>query len=206
MALQRFTPDELALMENAEFFRAKAVIMRKVRDLLSRLHEGLREEMAQTALLAPPGFNSVNCQFVKGEHLEQCPYQYLDYPKHFSGGNTFSFRSLFWWGHHLTFALLLEGTHLKQYKRNLIDRFHMVAGRDLEMSLASNFWEWKRGEGYTLPLSHDRKARIGAVIAERSFMKILRFVPIADFDRLQDSLPDIGRDTFRSLLPIVTPP
>ncbi|WP_447599656.1 hypothetical protein [Nitrospira sp. Nam80] len=206
MALQRFTPDELALMENAEFFRAKAVIMRKVRDLLGRLHEGLREEMARTALLAPPGFNSVNCQFVKGEHLEQCPYQYLDYPKHFSGGNTFSFRSLFWWGHHLTFALLLEGAQLKDYKRNLIDRFHMVAGRDLEMSLASHFWEWKRGEGYTLPLSHDRKARIGAVIAERSFMKILRFVPIADFDRLQDSLPDIGRDTFRSVLPIVTPP
>jgi hypothetical protein len=205
MAPQRFTPDELTLMENAEFFRAKAVIMRKVRDLLGRLHEGLQEEMAQTALLAPLGFNSANCQFVKGEHLEQCPYQYLDYPKHFSGGNTFSFRSLFWWGHHLTFALLLEGAQLKQYKRNLIDRFHMVAGRDLEMSLASHFWEWKRGEGYTLPLSHDRKARIGAVIAERSFMKILRFVPIADFDRLQDSLPDIGRDTFRSLLPIVTP-
>jgi hypothetical protein len=142
---------------------------------------------------------------VKGEHLEHCPYQYLDYPKHFSGGNTFSFRSLFWWGHHLTFAFLLEGVHLKQYKRNLIDRFHVVAGRDLEMSLASNLWEWKRGEGYTLPLSHDRKARIGAVIAERSFMKILRFVPIVDFDRLQDDLPDIGRDTFRSLLPLITP-
>ena len=205
MVSQRFTSDELGLMENAEFFRAKAVITRKVRNLLGRLHDELRQEAAQTALLAPPDFNPASYQFVKGEHLEHCPYQYLDYPKHFSGGNTFSFRSLFWWGHHLTFALLLEGTHLKQYKRNLIDRFHMVAGRDLEMSLASNFWEWKRGEGYTLPLSHDRKARIGAVIAERSFMKILRFVPIADFDRLQDDLPDIGRDTFRSLLPLITP-
>ena len=205
MAHQRFSPDEVALMADAEFFRTKAAIMRKVRDLLGRLHDGLREEAAQVTLLAPTDFDSANCQFVKGEHLEHCPYQYLDYPKHFGGGDTLTFRSLFWWGHHLTFALMLEGSHLKPYKRNLIERFHTVAGRDLEMSLASSFWEWKRGEGYTLPLSHDRKARIGAVIAERSFMKISRFVPIADFGSVQDELPDIGRETFRSFLPLVTP-
>ena len=202
---QRFTPEELALMGNAEFFRVKAAIMRKVRDLLGRVHEKLRQEMADVTLLTPPEFDSANCQFVKGEHLEHCPYQYLDYPKHFAGGHTFTFRSLFWWGHHVTFALLLEGAHLKQYKRNLIDRFHLIAGRDLELSLAPDFWEWKRGEGYTLPLSHDGKARIGAVVSERSFVKILRFVPITEFASLQDGLPDIGRDTLRSLLPLVTP-
>ncbi|HEX2056291.1 MAG TPA: hypothetical protein VHF07_07345 [Nitrospiraceae bacterium] len=202
---QRFSPQEVALMSDAGFFRAKAVIMRKVRDLLSRVHEALRQELAHVTLLAPPGFNPGNCQFVKGEHLEQCPYQYLDYPKHFAGGNAFTFRSLFWWGHHVAFALLLEGPHVKQYKRNLIDRYHLIAGCDLEMSLAPDFWEWKRGEGYTLPLSHDRKARIGAVIAERSFLKILRFVPITEFGVLQDGLPEIGRDTFRSLLPVITP-
>jgi len=205
MAYQRFTPDEVALMAEAEFFRAKAVIMRKIRDLLGRVQDRLREEVAQATLLAPPDFDPANCQFVKGEHLEQCPYQYLDYPKHFAGGNTFTFRSLFWWGHHLAFALMLEGPHLKQYKRNIIDRFHLMAGCDLEMSLAPDFWEWKRGEGYTLALSHDRKARLGAVIAERSFLKIARFVPISGFDALQDGLPEIGRDTFRSLLPLVTP-
>jgi hypothetical protein len=71
--------------------------------------------------------------------------------------------------------------------------------------LAPDFWEWKRGEGYTLPLSHERKVRIAAVIAERSFMKILRVVPITEFDARQDDLPHIGRETFRSLLPLVTP-
>lgn len=202
---QRFTAGELALMGDAEFFRAKAAIMRKVRDLLGRVHDELRQELAQVALLAPPDFDLTKCQFVKGEHLEQCPYQYLDYPKHFAGGTTFTFRSLFWWGHHLAFALLLEGPHVKQYKRNLVDRFHTMAACNLEMSLAPDFWEWKRGEGYTLPLSHDRKARIGAVVAERPFLKILRFVPISEFGTLQDGLPDIGRATLRSMLPLVTP-
>ncbi|HJR76765.1 MAG TPA: hypothetical protein VJ805_07315 [Nitrospiraceae bacterium] len=192
-------------MGDAEFFRAKAVIMRKVRDLLGRVHDGLRHEVAGAALLTPPDFDPANCQFVKGEHLEQCPYQYLDYPKHFAGGNTFTFRSLFWWGHHVVFALLLEGPQLKQYKRNLVDRFHLMAGSELELSLAPDFWEWKRGEGYTLVLSHEGKARIAAVIAERSFMKILRVVPVTEFGARQDDLPDIGRETFRSLLPLVTP-
>lgn len=205
MAEQRFTSDELALMGDAEFFRAKAVIMRKVRTLLGRLHEELREELAPQTLITPTGFDAGRCQFVKGEHLEQCPYQYLDYPKHFQGGNTLSFRSLFWWGHHLVFALMLEGAQLRVYKRNLVDRFHLLAGRGLEFSLAPTFWEWKRGEGYTLPLSHDRKAKIAAVVAERSFMKIARFVPIAEFEAVQDRLPEIGRDTLRSLLPLVTP-
>lgn len=205
MAEHRFTPDELALMGDAEFFRAKAVIMRKVRTLLGRLHEGLREDLAPLTLIAPADFDAGKCQFVKGEHLEQCPYQYLDYPKHFLGGNTFSFRSLFWWGHHLVFALMLEGAQLRVYKRNLVDRFHLLAGRGLELSLAPTFWEWKRGEGYTLPLSHDRKAKIAAVIAERSFMKIARFVPITEFEAVQDRLPEIGRDTLRSVLPLVTP-
>jgi hypothetical protein len=204
VAPQRFTADEVALMRNAEFFRAKAVIMRKVRDQLGRVYDALQEEVRQVTLLAPADFDPAKFQFVKGEHLEHCPYQYLDYPKHFLSGNTFTFRSLFWWGHHVAFALLLEGAHVKEYKRNLIDRFHLMAGCDLEISQAPDFWEWNRGEGYTVPLSHDRKARIGAVIAERSFLKIVRFVPIGDMDERQDGLQGIARAAFRSMLPLVT--
>ena len=62
------------------------------------------------------------------------------------------------------FALILEGTLLRQYKKNVVDRFHMIAGRDLTLSLAPTPWEWKCGEGYTLPITHDRKAQIAAVL------------------------------------------
>ncbi|TRZ97716.1 MAG: hypothetical protein D4R81_12055, partial [Nitrospiraceae bacterium] len=167
-------------MADQHFFRAKAKIMTKVRGLLTATHAALKEEAGSATLITPPDFNPANCQFVKGESLELFPYQYLDFPKHFHDSNVFTFRTLFWWGHHLACALLLEGEGIKQHKVRIVDRFHQLAGQGLELSLAPTLWEWKRGEGYTLPITHDRKAQIAAVLAERSFMKIVRFLPFTD--------------------------
>jgi hypothetical protein len=191
-----FTDEEAALVADAQFFRKKERISAKVRAQLDATYAGLAEELSRVALVTPPGFN--------GEHLESFPYQYLDCPKHFDGPNKFSFRTLFWWGHHLACALILEGDGIKQYKKHLVDRFHQIAGHELELSLAPTLWEWKCGEGYTLPITHDRKAQIASVLAERRFLKIVRFVPMAD-PRLQaGALPELSRETFRSMLPLVT--
>lgn len=201
----QLTAEEAALIADDQFFHAKAQIMHKIRGMLEAVHAGLQDEVATATLLTPAGFEPDKCQFVKGEHLEAFPYQYLDYPKHFSGDETFTFRSLFWWGHHVVFALILEGTLLRPYKKNVVDRFHMIAGRDLTLSLAPTPWEWKCGEGYTLPITHDRKAQIAAVLGERSFFKVARFIPVNDPRLAQGLLPQLGRETFRTVLPIVTP-
>ena len=199
-----FTDEEAALVADAQFFRKKERISAKVRAQLDAAHAGLAEELSRVTLVTPPGFTPRAHQFVKGEHLESFPYQYLDCPKHFDGANKCTYRTLFWWGHHLACALILEGDGIKQYKKNLVDRFHQVAGHELELSLAPTLWEWKRGEGFTLPITHDRKAQIASVLAERRFLKIVRFVPMAD-PRLQaGALPELSRETFRSMLPIVT--
>jgi hypothetical protein len=65
-------------------------------------------------------------------------------------------------------------------------------------------WEWKRGEGFTLPITHDRKAQIAAVLAERSFLKIVRFAPFTDPRIQAGQVPEFSRETFRMLLPVVT--
>ncbi len=78
-----FTGDEIRLMADVEFFRVKARIMKKVRGVLDELHAGLQEELKEVDLLAPVGFDRKKFQFVKGEHLEEYPYQYLDFPKHY---------------------------------------------------------------------------------------------------------------------------
>ena len=201
----QFSPDEVSLLADAQFFRRKAVIMAKMRGLLEDTQVALKEELAGGALVTPPGFDPKNRQLVKGEHLEEFPYQYLDYPKHFDGANKFTFRTLFWWGHHVAWALLLDGAGMKQYKKNIVDRFHQLAGKDLELSLAPTLWEWKRGEGYTLPLTHDRKARIAAVLAERSFLKIMRCVPWTDPRIQAGHVPELSGEIFRAMRPIVAP-
>ncbi|MBA5865645.1 MAG: hypothetical protein GDA67_02985 [Nitrospira sp. CR1.3] len=198
------TDEETALVADGEFFRKKARISEKIRGMLEATHVALKEELGRAELLTPPGFDPALFQFVKGEHLESFPYQYLDCPKHFHGTEKCTFRTLFWWGHHAVFAWVLEGRLVKQYRKNLVDRFHRVAGQDLELSTAPTLWEWKRGEGYTLPLTHDRKANMAAVLAERAFLKIGRYVPLDDERIRRGDLATLGREVFLVMRPIVS--
>jgi len=200
----QFTHEEAALMADSHFFLVKAQIMTKVRSLLAATHAALKEEVAAVSLAGPPDFDPAICQFVKGESLELFPYQYLDFPKHFHDSNAFAFRTLFWWGHHVVCALILEGEGIKQHKARIVNRFHQLAGHGLELSLAPTLWEWKHGEGYTLPITHDRKAQIAAVLAERNFLKIVRVLPLADPRIQSGQMPEFSRETFRAILPIVT--
>jgi len=197
------TPEELALVADEKFFRAKAAVTPKIRALLEAVHAALKQELAGVPLIAPSGFDPDKCQYVKGEHLENYPYQYLDFPKHFDGDTKFTFRTLFWWGHHVVFALILEGEHLRHYKKNLVDRYRDVADRDLCLCLSPAPWEWKQGEGYTLPLTRDRKPEVAAVLSDRPFFKLARFVLLDDPLIRRGRLVEAGRAALRAMLPVI---
>jgi len=200
-----FTPDELRLLGDEQFFRAKARVMKKMKAILDGVYGGLQKELAGVTLLAPEGFNPAAHQFVKGEHLEDCPYQYLDYFKHFDGDVKFTFRALLWWGHHIVFALILEGGPLAQYKKNLMNRYGAVADQGLSLCLGGTAWEWKRGEGYTMDLAWERKNELQALLDRRTFVKLARFVPFDDPIVQQGRLPEVAATTLRLMLPVITP-
>jgi hypothetical protein len=200
---QSFTDEETALLTDAAFFQKKARISEKIRVQLEATRVALKEELGSTMLPDLPESDLTSTQHVKGEHLESFPYQYLDCPKYFHGTEKRTFRTLVWWGHHVAWAWILEGSLVRQYKKRLVDQFHVVAGRQLELSLAPTLWEWKRGEGFTLPITHDRKAQIAAVLAERSILKIVRFLPFGDARVRNGALAELSREAFRAMLPIV---
>ena len=200
-----FTPEELSLVADAKFFRAKARIMKKMRAVLDGVYGGLQKELTGVDLLAPEGFNPSAHQFVKGEHLEDFPYQYLDFFKHFDGEVKFTYRTLLWWGHHIVFALILEGGRLAQYKKNLMNRYGDVSDGGLSLCLGSTPWDWKRGEGYTMDLTWERKSELQALLDRRSFVKLARFVPYDDPVVRDGRVPDTACATLRQLLPVITP-
>jgi hypothetical protein len=200
-----FTSEELSLIADEKFFRVKAQIMKKVRTGLESLYADLKADLRQVKLRAPAGFNPDAHQFVKGEHLEDFPYQYLDYFKHFDGDNKFTFRSLFWWGHYYVFALILEGEGLSQYKKNLVNRYEQVADKKLSLCLGGTPWEWNRGEGYTMELSWERKVNLVALLSNRSFVKLARFVPFDEPAVKAGHIAEIGRNTMHDFLPVITP-
>lgn len=56
----------------------KAAITIKIRAQLETTHDALKQELTGLSLVTPPGFDATRYQLVKGEHLEDFPYQYLD--------------------------------------------------------------------------------------------------------------------------------
>ena len=200
-----FTADETAMLSDAQFFLKKARITEKIRGQLNAAHVVLKTELSLTKLITPSGFDPTCVQFVKGEHLESFPYQYLDCPKYFHGTEKCTFRTLFWWGHHAAFALIVEGPLVKQYRKNLFNRFSEVADRDLCLSLSPSLWEWKAGAGLTMEITHERRSELAAVLDHRTAFKIARYIAF-DYPVLEsETLIQEGIRTFRSILPIVTP-
>jgi len=94
-----FTSDEVAVLADRDFFRKKAAISIKIKHVLEQLHHRLEAEIASQPLLAPQGYDPQARQFVKGEHLEDFPYQYLDFPRFYTREDKFAFRSLVWSDH-----------------------------------------------------------------------------------------------------------
>lgn len=199
-----FTSRDIAFLSDTDFFSAKAHISQKIRHLLEQIHESFQHELKAHRLLAPEALDLDACQFVKGEHLEDFPYQYLDYPRLFTNTQKFSCRSLVWWGHHMVFALILEGGHLRRYKENLINRFPSVADRQICLCLSPSLWEWKQGAGYTLELTRGRQSEVAAVLSNRSFFKLARFVPFTDPAVLSGDVPRLAHQALRAMLPVIT--
>src|SRR3989454_509327 len=92
-----------------------------------------------------------------------------------------------------------------QYKKNLMTRYGGVADQGLALCLGGTPWEWKRGEGYTMELTWERKNELMALLDRRSFVKVARFVPFDHPTVREGRVPDLGRATLRQLLPIITP-
>ncbi len=199
------TADEWHVFGDHDFFLKKSAISAKLKLTLEKLHLALQPELTTHPLLAPDGFDPEAVQFVKGEHLEDCPYQYLDFPRYYTRRDKLAFRSLCWWGHHLVFALIVEGPLVKNYRLNLFNRFAEVADRQLSVCLSSSLWEWKAGPGFTLDITHTRRSEIAATLDRRTAFKIARFIPIHTLEYDEGDIIHAGVSTFQSILPIITP-
>ena len=198
-----FTPQEIERITNRDFFLDKAMISKKIRQNLERLYESYQQEIRQHQLITPDDFRPHAFQFVKGEHLENFPYQYLDYPRFYNREIKFAFRTLFWWGHYIIFALILEGGAIRRYKENLINRFSAIADREICLCLDNSLWEWKYGPGYTLELTQDRKPEVAAVLANRPFLKLARFVTFDAPVVTTGNLHKQGQETLRTMLSVI---
>jgi hypothetical protein len=205
MAPYRLTDQERRLLRDTTVFPAKAAIAVKVKHWLTELRDRLKVELEEARLLMPAGTDLQQGQLVKGEHLLDFPYHYLDFPKCFSQGEMCTFRTLVWWGHDVVFALILQGRHLERYKAHLITAYDQLADRELSLLVTDTPWEWRRDDTYLLPLRRDNRAVVEGALAGRPFLKLHRCLSLDHPAIGEGRLPDEGLATFRLLSIILAP-
>ncbi len=171
----------------------------KVKTLLEQIHLKFKEEIPARGLLVPEGFDPANFQFVKGEHLLNFPYRYLDFPKYFKNKEMLTFRTLFWWGHFFVFALILEGRFLEQYKRNLLTDYHLFSDHGLFILRTKTPWVWRFEAKYLLEIRKDNQEEVTRALASRTFLKIHRYLKFEENAVKEGRVVEEALKTFRLL-------
>ncbi len=179
--MESFSHEEVEFLKQAGLFAWKERLTRRLQGELTALHEALVPLIVPASLLAPDGMDWTRWQLVRGERFHDRPYAYLDYPQFFSRTTKLTYRSMFWWGEGLFFAMILEGALLNQYVDNIDRRYDEIADRDLSLSLADTPWEWAASGRAVLSVRSDTRGAVLAAARNTSFLKLQRAVAL---DRL----------------------
>lgn len=198
-----FSRDEVEFLTQAGLFAWKERLTLRIKAALEALHDALSERLVPDTLLAPQDMDWTRRQVVRGERFEERPYAYLDFPQYFSQATKFTYRSMFWWGEGLFFAMILEGELLDRYVANLERAYQSVADREIALSLANTPWEWRATGPSVLPIRADNRDAVISSVRSRTVIKLQRAVSL---DRLTE--PDVivreGLRMFEDLRPVLT--
>jgi hypothetical protein len=181
----------------------RARVVKKIWAVFDALREVLKSELAGQSLLAPEGLDRVKGQIAKGDRFQELPFVFMDFPQHFLPGEACTYRSFFWWGNGVVFALILEGPLLDLYKKRLLENYSLLSGKGLHLSMAPTPWEWRKGTPHTIQLTRANRTRILRVLGSRRFLKLERFLPPTSRTLHSKRLIAEGVATFRLVRPIL---
>jgi hypothetical protein len=200
--VEGFSRDEVDFLKQVGLFAWKEGLTRRVKSAFEILHDSLAARLAPETLLAPEGMDWARWQVVRGERFDDRPYAYLDFPQYFSREIKFTYRSMFWWGEGLFFAIILEGPLLDRYRTNLERAYAALADRELSLSLADTAWEWRSTGPSVLPIRTETRDAVTSALRGRKVLKVQRALSL---DRLSepDTIVRGGLTTFDDLRPLL---
>lgn len=135
---------ESAALQNAEFFRTKAKLDLKIKELFQELKHGLNAATAPLREQIPSEILAVPGRRHQGENHHGFPWRAFDFPRALSGSDIFLYRCLLLWGHGFSFHLILSGVWKDRYLSSLLS--HLPAsGLPWLVDLRVSPWEWLPG-------------------------------------------------------------
>jgi len=179
-----FSSQEIDLLSNDTILLIKNRIFEKGANLLNEIEQHTKRSLAANYL--PKEINLLNGKLSKGENYRHLPYLMLDYPAFFSKNDVFAFRTMFYWGHFVSFTIHLSGKYLAFYGDDLIS--HYKLNNQVYFCINDTPWEYRyNDDNYKLLVqlsNHDFSTHI----KENEFIKLSRKIPITQIQGCQSSI------------------
>lgn len=168
----KISGQELSLLTDQEFLLTKRVIDSKVSGLLLSAQQNLSEYIKNDQIELPSGVSTKPRKIAKGENYQSLPYWVSDYPAVLTKDHVWSFRTVVWWGHEVSFSLILKGKFRPSMHHLRIPN-HSV---DLLYSTHTDPWKLELTPAYSTSFE------------QKSDEKIRRHYDQTDFIRLSERL------------------
>ena len=181
------SPKELELVNNAGWILTKNTVIQKVYLMFGGLSEVYRSAIESNNRFTIEDIGTRSPKISKGEQYEGLPWVMLDYPRNFSGQDSFGIRCFFWWGNFCSITLQLSGRLQKKYAP-AIEHYFQTQGVDSEKCR-----DWFIGTG-TDPWQHyfrkDNYEPVGqwqaGFLSKLPFIKLAKKVSLQNWDELDD--------------------
>lgn len=181
-----FSLQELDIAEDPYILLIKNRIMEKVTGLMGEMEQIIHKLLENENHHLPPELNLKHGKISKGENYKYLPYVILDYPAYFTKSDIFAFRTMFYWGHFMSFTLHLQGKYCQLYKEKLLN--HFSSHPHLYFNINTTPWEYTYDvKNYAL-ISQLSESEMIAHVEENHFMKLSIHIPISEIGKAEATL------------------
>ncbi len=194
---------EWDLINITEIFKHKPAILKKAESYLEELRSALAAELKAHPKPYPPDTDLTKGQIARGENHKGFPFLSLDIPQKFSKTEFFTYRTLFWWGHYLGFALILKGPELDTYLSRLKEYRQDAACENVYLSQHTSPWEWEFSENHFAKVSKLSKNEIQEIADRLQYLKLMRLFPVSEESFPELNWAQTGVQAFRDLVHLV---
>jgi hypothetical protein len=174
-----FSHGENNAMLNQSFLPQKIRIIKKIKKLFIQLKQKLEAKIVNEGIHQALNFNPLTHKVSQGENYRELPYVILDYPQSFKKPDIFSYRCMFWWGHHYSFSLHLEGSRMVKYRKGIFDylKKQQRIPEELYIALGESAWEYHFEKDNFIQLTKENLSEIESKVNSMSFLKISSHIP-----------------------------
>jgi hypothetical protein len=184
----QLSPEELELVQNAEWLLTKNRIIEKVYGMFGLLIDDIKELSQRQPILFSEMF-TISPKISKGENYLGLPYVMLDYPRYFGKTDTIAIRTMFWWGNFFSVTLHLKG----KYKEALLPSFktYLPVLADHHFFVSINKDEWRHDflpDNYREVSRDEATAFDDKLLGGEEFCKIAAKISLHDWSNVPAKL------------------